>query len=459
MADYPAKMMMVFGFQFSVFSLMGVLAVHAAEPLPLSASYWSDPAFLKSFNGSYRIEARIEPVVSTEERGVLVEVQKLMEDGKREAALEKIQKSALTKESPALQFNLGNIEFEEGKLDEAQKSFESAIEAYPSFRRAHRNLGLVHVRKNELEEALEHLLEAMRLGDSDGTTYGLVGYCRLQRGEWASALQAYRMAQLSQPESTQWKAGVAQCLQNLDARVEAVVLLDEVIRQRPEESSYALLQASMLMELERNEDAVKALELPRRLGRLDPDGLLLLADLHLRAERPELASSLVDEAFGGESKPGVGQVLSTVGSAMKIRAWDVAGGLIEKSFPEEGEAPRSLRRAAARLDIESGRDPDRGASSLKVLIAEDPVDGPALLALGKHVVSTGDSGSAELLLERATAVEETAVDAWIELARLNVDQRRYAKALDAVDQALVLRPGGELQSYRDSLANLVAASE
>lgn len=432
---------------------------YSADPLPLSSSYWKDPSFIKSFNGSYRIEARIEPVVSSEVRGLLVEVQKLMEDGKRESALKKVKDSSLTAKSPALQFNLGNLQFEEGELDEAQQSFEAAIKGYPSFRRAHRNLGLVLVRKEELKDALEHLLEAVRLGDSDGTTYGLVGYCRLQRGEWASALQAYRMAQLSQPESVQWKTGVAQCLQNLDAEVEAVALLDEVIRQRPEEGSYALLQASMLMELGRAEDAVKALELPRRLGRLDPDGLLLLGDLHLRAGREEVASVLVDEAFGEDAKPDEGRVLATLASAARGEAWELADALIEKATPDEGAASPGLRRASARVDIESGRAPEKGAEALKRLIDEDPVDGQALLALGKYQMSAGDLGGAELLFERATAVAETAADAWIERARLNVDQRRYSSALEAVDQALVLRPGGELEAYRESLARLVEASE
>ena len=414
---------------------------------------------MKSFNGSYRIEARIEPVVSSEVRGLLVEVQKLMEDGKRASAMKKVKDSSLTAKSPALKFNLGNLQFEEGLLDEAEKSFEEAIEGYPSFRRAHRNLGLVLVRKGELEDALEHLLEAMRLGDSDGTTYGLVGYCRLQRGEWASALQAYRMAQLSQPESVQWKAGVAQCLQNLDAQVEAVALLDEVIRQRPDEASYALLQASMLMELDRNADAVKSLELPRRLGRLDPDGLLLLSDLHLRGGRTEVAAELVNEAFEGEAKPGEGRVLSTLASAMRAEVWDLADLLIGNATPEEGKASPSLRRAEARLDIESKRDPERGAATLKELIDEDPVDGQSLLALGRHQMASGDLTGASLLFERATAVAETAGDAWIELARVRVDQRRYEAALKAVDQALVHRPGGELESYREGLARLVEAAE
>ena len=457
MADYDHEIVMR-NMGKSILGLCLVLAVKGAEPLPLSNAYWKDESFLKSFNGSYRIEARIEPVVSSEVRGLLVEVQKLMAADKRKQALEKVKGSPLTAKSPALQFNLGNLSFEEGDLEAAKKAYESAIQAYPSFRRAHRNLGMVLVREGEEELALKHLLEAMRLGDSDGATYGLVGFCRVHQGEWASALQAYRMAQLSQPESVEWKAGVAQCLQHLGARAEAVAMLDEVIRQRPQESSYALLQASMLIELERSEDAIKTLELPRRLGRLDGDGLLLLSDLYLRAGRIDGVAGLVDEAFAAEKKPSLDQVLHTVASAMRMQAWGIAGSLIEKAQPDEGDAPKKLRRASARLDIESERDIERGAQVLRELIAENPGDGEALLALGRYLVPR-DSGEAELLLERAAVVSEVAVDAWVELARLRVDQRRYAAALKAVDEALVLRPGGALEGYRESLARLAEAAE
>ena len=59
--------------------LQGLAALAmAVEPLPISASYWKDPAFLKAFNGSYRIEARIEPSITSEERALLVELQQLM---------------------------------------------------------------------------------------------------------------------------------------------------------------------------------------------------------------------------------------------------------------------------------------------------------------------------------------------------------------------------------------------
>ena len=430
--------------------------VQGAEPLPLATSFWRDDAFVKSFNGSYRIEARIEPSVSTEERGLLVEMQGLMKDGSRKSALAKLKNSALTSKSAALTFNLGNLHFEEGDLDEAQKSYEKAIESYPSFRRAHRNLGVVFVRKNELELATKHLMEAVRLGDSDGSTYGLLAYCRLQDGEWASALQSYRMAQVSEPDAVEWKAGVAQCLQHMDAKEEAVALLDEVIRVRPEEAGYPVLQSSLLIELGRIDDAVKALELPRRLKRLDGDGLLLLAELNIREGRRDEAVARVDEAFGVEAKPSRERSLAFLKQAISVREWEVAKGLLGKA--RDDLKGRDLSLAEARLLIDSGEDGAKGAEILGALIKEDPTDGAALMELGKYEVSSGKSGEGEILLERATAVQEVAADAWVELAKMRVAEARYGVALRAVDEALKIRPGEMLERYRKSLAELADAA-
>ncbi len=429
---------------------------YSAPALPLSTAYWKDPAFLKSFNGSYRIEARIEPNVSTEERGLLVEVQELMKAGQRKQALAKLEGSSLTKKSPALTFNLGNLQFEEGEIDEAIKSYEDAIEDYPSFRRAHRNLAMALVRGEKLDEALPHLLEAIRLGDSGGATYGLLGYCRLQRGEWASALQAYRLAQLTEPEVAEWKAGTAQCLQQMEAREEAAALLGEVVAQRPGESGYALLLATVLIELGRQDEAVKALELPRRLGSLDPAGQMLLAELELRAGRVERAAEVVDAAFEvAEGKPTVQQVLPAASLGLAAREWDFTQGLIDHL---DGADSTELSRLQGRLWIESGREPAKGVELLEGLVGKDPTDGMALLVLGKHAVSSGEPGKGELLLERATAVAEVAADAWVELVRLRVDQRRYEAALEALDRALEIRPGGELERYRESLQRLADAA-
>ena len=429
----------------------------SAEPLPLSTSYWKDPAFLKSFNGSYRIEARIEPSVTTEERGLLVEVQNLMAAGNRTGALEKIRSSPLTDKSPALTFNLANLLFETGEIDKAIAAYESALKDYPSFRRAHRNLALALVRDNKLPEALEHLTEAIRLGDAEGSTYGLLGYCRLARKEFASALQAYRIAQVTEPDVAEWKAGVAQCLQETGAKEEAVALLNEIIAKRPLEASYAVLLANIHLDLDRPDSAAKALELPFRLGVLPPDPTLMLADLHLRADRPDAAKSATEKAFSSETKPGTTAILRLINTASSQGAWPFAKDLLAKA--ESPEPSRAMNLAKARYLIDSEEDHAAGAKLLEKLVSDDPTDGAALLALAKHHTETGQPGSAELLLERATADSLSAYEAHIELVRLLVAQSRYAEALESADAALALNPTEQLRNYRKALAETASAAE
>lgn len=438
--------------------LASVPQAHSAEPLPLSTSYWKDPAFLKSFNGSYRIEARIEPSVTTEERGLLVEIQTLMAAEKRTAALEKLSASPLTKTSAALTFNLGNLYFETGEIEKAVAAYESALKEYPSFRRAHQNLALALVRENKLPEALTHLTEAIRLGDSSGSTYGLLGYCRLAREEYASALQAYRLAQVTEPEVAEWSAGIAQCLQHLDQKQEAVALLDKVIRKRPLEASYAVLQSNILLDLDNPEAAVKALELPYRLELLEPDQILLLADLHLRGRRIETARVAIASAFSEETKqPTLPAVLRLITTASSQSEWDLVKELLAKAEPETPN--RSFRLATARYLIASEENPSSGMEILEKLVSDDPTDGTAIIVLAKQQATSGQPDSAQLLFERATADDTTAYEAHIELARLHAGESRYQAALESVDSALVLSPTEALRAYRQALVSILSASE
>ncbi len=437
--------------------LQGLAALAmAVEPLPISASYWKDPAFLKAFNGSYRIEARIEPSITSEERALLVELQQLMADEKREQAIKLLAESSLTKNSAALTFNLANLQLEEGQLDKAVASFEAAIKAYPSFRRAHRNLGLARVRKEDWDKALEHLGEAVRLGDSEGLTYGLLGYCRLSRGEFASAMQAYRLAQLTEPNVTEWSAGIAQCMQQLDQREEAAALLDEVIRKRPLEASYAVLKANIHLQLEQQDQAAKALEMAHRLGTLGADPTLLLAELHLGGGRVEESVKVMESAFERQEKPGENAMLRLFQIAVVQQQWLLAKGLLDR-VPAKQQS-RALRLAKARYLIESKQDPEAGIQLLKTLTTEDPTDGEALLVYARLLAASGQQAAAELLIERAAADAEWTFEAYRALTNLRAKQGRYEAALESLDKALQIQSDADLEAYRNALRRTLEAS-
>ncbi|MCP5538406.1 MAG: tetratricopeptide repeat protein [Akkermansiaceae bacterium] len=456
----------VISYQLLLISVLLTSLLSAAEPLPLSRDYWKDEAFLKSFNGSYRVNAQIEPVVTTAERGLLVSIQPLMAAGKRKEALEKLIGSPLVKTSAAIAYNAGNIQFELGELKEAAGHYQSALAIFPSFRRAHRNLGFVYARQDDWDKALKSLEEAIRLGDQDGATYGQLAYGRMHKEQYASALQAYRLAQLTQPESVDWKAGTAQCLQHLQRNEEALALLDEVITARPTETSYYLLQSSIYLSMDRSDDAITNLDLVRRMGegKLDADNHLLLANLHLRAGSNQLARPVMMAALEMENKAPAAAALNALEFATQVRDWKLARDFslaLEKAYPEikDAKLQQKQQRLTALIDIDSGEDPARGAKVLESLIKENPLDGESLLLLGRYRMTEKRYQEAEMLFQQAGRVEGHEYTSRIELAKAYVATSRYRDAVSQLDKALKIRPVEAIQTYRDAVYKLADAAE
>ena len=146
----------------SLIFLTTTIFTQAADPLPVSKDYWKSDSFRKSFNASYRINARVEPFVDTKERELLVEVQELMAKEQRTNALKKLTSSSLIKTSAAIMFNAGNLAYESGDLKVAEAQFLAAIKKFPTFLRAHQNLAVVYTQENAYDKAYPHLLEAVR---------------------------------------------------------------------------------------------------------------------------------------------------------------------------------------------------------------------------------------------------------------------------------------------------------
>ena len=439
-------------------------------PIPLSTAYWKDPQFLKSFNGTYRINARIEPSVTSEERTLLVSIQSMMAQGKREKALQTLSKSRFAHKSAAIDFNMGNLQFELGKIKDAILSYHRAIRRFPNFRRAHKNLGFCYARENRWNDAMKELEEAIRLGDQDGATYGQLAYGRMQQGHYASALQAYRLAQVTQPDSVDWKAGVAQCLQYLKRNEEALALIEEVIELRPDESSYYLLETSIQMALGQIDDAVANLDWLRRNDKLDAENHLLLASLHLRSGNNRLARPLVLKALTMSPLPSPHSSMNLLEFLIQMKDWSMATETltaIENAYPklaeEKSDELKNLshkkQRLAAMIDIDSKTNPERGKTILETLLRENPLDAESMLVLARYHTSQKQLQEAEMLLQQATKVKSYRARAQIELAKLYVSQARYKEAIKQLDQSLKDTPNQSVKEYRDAVAHLAEAAE
>ncbi len=436
-------------------TLINPAILMAADPLKIPASYWQDEAFSKSFSASYGVNARIEPSVSIDEQKLLVRVAKWMKSGEKKKALQTLQKSKGAASSAALLFNLANIYLELGEVESAIESYNNAIKLYPSFRRAHKNLGLIYLREEQFPLALASLVKAVSLGDMTGSTLGMLGYCHLQNEHYASALQAYRLAQLTEPETLEWKAGVAQCLLETGLEQEALSLMKEVVEARPNEVSYQLLMANMLLQHGENTRAITVLEWLARQDQLPLEHVALLAQLHAQNGTVELAKPWFDLVKKDMSLEVYAPYLRAIESLLQLAEWDLAEQLLAVEL-NGGELSGGLLnqrdRLRAQVLIEQNKEGARAL--LEGVVKRDPLDGLALVLLAKVSYSEGETGAAEFYYRRAEKIENSKYAAFFGYGTMLVSQKKYAAAVEKFEQAKKLRPSSEQSKYIEALRRI-----
>ncbi len=439
--------------------LFGPATVTAQMPID---DLWKSAAFRRAFTASYGIDARIEPTINTAEREVLETVANEMEDGDRDGAVAALTGSSLLGDSAALMFSLGNLRFEQGRNDDALENFERAVELYPNFRDAHRNLAMVLVNLERFDEAQPHLVRALELGARDGLTLGLLGYVHLGAGRHQAALQAYRLAQLTMPEETQWKIGEAEALLELgDARATASIY-GELLSAQPEDAAHWGRQAEAWLQLAEPEKAIANLEMVRRMGKLEAAGVISLGHLYLNATLLEDALACYRDAIEAEPPAPATRVVDAVENLVRFRHFDAADSLAKRleerpayaallTFGEPGSEPGSdwsrLQRSLALIALETGEDREEAAKRVEALVESNPLDGAALVLLGRFRLEQERVEEAIMLFEQATAEAEHEVEALRRIGEVRVRQGNYEAALEVLERALALQPDEALETY------------
>ena len=101
--------------------------VLALPPKPeLTRDFWNNPSFVKSFMGDYGFRSEIEPRISKTEQSVLAEVVAKAENQLGEA-IEYLENKVDEKSSPALDYALGTMYYQNGRLTAAVKAYQNAI--------------------------------------------------------------------------------------------------------------------------------------------------------------------------------------------------------------------------------------------------------------------------------------------------------------------------------------------
>jgi tetratricopeptide (TPR) repeat protein len=187
---------------------------------------------------------------------------------------------------------------------------------------------------------------------------------------------------------------------------------------------------------------------------LDAEHALTLGDLYYNAGIYDLAATRYDGAAANASP----ERLVRIAHAMyAVGRFDDAARYLEaaKSRLQTGSARARVEASLleGRLALERS---DRAAarSAFEAALEADPLSGEALLALGALHHDAGEFERSSLAFERASRIEGIAHRAHVELARLEVERGRYARAVEHLEAAQAVSPDRRIGRYLEQVKRL-----
>ena len=433
----------------------------APEEYRLSAtelSIWNDPGFQRKFALSYRSETEIEPSVTLEEMEDMEKVGEYLADDRADKAEKLLLKNLDPASSAVFDFTLGNIYFQADKYDEAVLAYEMATEKFPNFRRAWKNLSLMHIREEKYDEAIEALTRSIELGANDGQTYGFLAVAYSKVGNHISSESAFRMAVLLDPLTRDWREGLALSFFHQKRYPEMISLVDTMIEESPDNGQLWMLRGNGYIGLKQPLKAAECFELLDGLGGSTPDTLNLLGDIYVNSELYDLGVDAYVRALeASDTSPlkrpmTAAKVLAAKGALEETRLLvdtiqELRGDELK---PEEATEMLRLRARMARVSGET----EEHVTTLEEIIALDPLDGDALIQLGQHQESIGNEEQAIFYFERAAAIEDFEADAKVRHAQLLARKKEYRQAIALLKKAQQLRPRDTVEAYLRQIEDL-----
>jgi len=424
------------------------------------AEYWRDPVFLKRFMGSYGVRSEIEPSISPEEKavfdGIVAQIQ-----SDPAGAIQKLNSATTSSSSAALDFTLGNLHFQQEDFAAAAPRYRAAIEKFPDFMRAHKNLGMAEFRNDRIEDAIKSLAKSLELGGEDGGVYGVLGHAYLKTERHTSAESAYRKALLFDPDYLPWKEGLANALLAQERYASAVVLFDELLRADSGKAIYWLGQADAYLGLGRSLDAASNYEMVRRMGKGSMNSLLNLGDIYLNEDLSDRAVVVYLEALDRGGDVCVDCLFDRCDAVVSRADGEDATRLFaaireSRSDGLSKEHELKLLRLESRVMIARG-DVDKAVDILNKILERDPLDGESLLLLGEYRADAGERDQAALLYERAGRIEGFEAKALARRAELLAQRNKFKAAIGLLRNAQAIDPQPNVAAFLDQVERLAKA--
>jgi len=445
-------------------NLRTVIAIFSVFPMVLWAQEEADemgkpdlygPEFQKRFVASYGVLEDREPELQELEISLLEKIGPMVEENPEFA--KSMLEGMLGEETPAtatFNFILANLYFNGGALEDALAEYDRAIEKFPTFRRAWKNLGMLKTRNADYEGAVEALVRCIELGDTSPDTYGTAAYGHLRVGNLMAAELAYNAAVMLEPNNIEWIEGKAQAMISGKRFREAVPLLEELLKRNPQRAIYRTFLANVYVETEQFLKAAQVFELMHSMGEGDMATRLQLANIYSLQGMYDLSVDTFVAAQRADLVSLLPQVLTTVRYLLEMEELEQA----KRPFANLGPLGPlwSSENRTRYLLLESSFAARAGESQLveaKLVEAleNDPTEGEALVRLGSIHAERGEKAKAMFFFERAYSSENHEYDALILASEVLIGSKRFGESLDLLQRALNKQPTSELKLLIDQV--------
>ncbi len=421
----------------------------------IELTIWRDPSFKAQMAASFLSETDVEPKVLPDEIKDLIKVQDLLADEKTDEAeklLLKMQKNKTA--SATVDYMLANIYFLGQKSSEAVENFKTAINKFPKFRRAYRQLAIIQVQDGDFKEGLKSLSKVIELGGADPITFGLLGFCYSSTEDNVAAEAAYRMASLLDPNTREWRQGLLISLFRQERFADVAAMCQARIEADPSASEMWLLQANCYIGLNQPERAAQNFEIIDQLGKSTPETLNLLGDIYVNQEIFDLAVDHYIKAMELSPTPNperairASQVMIARGAISETRRLIGRTEELTRDNLSTKLQTDILRLRALTVPEGAG---DEEARILQQILEINPLDGKALLLLGEYYEKNSRKEEALNCYERAEVIPDFEADAKVHHAQLLVRDKKYDEAIPLLQSAQQINNRSNVQMFLEQV--------
>lgn len=438
-----------------IISVLSVAAWAQEESDEMGKPDLYGPEFQKRFVASYGVLEDREPELQELEISLLEKIGPMVEENPEFA--KSMLEGMLGEETPAtatFNFILANLYFNGGALEDALAEYGRAIEKFPTFRRAWKNLGMLKTRSADYEGAVEALVRCIELGDTSPDTYGTAAYGHLRVGNLMAAELAYNAAVMLEPNNIEWIEGKAQAMISGKRFREAIPLLEELLKRNPQRGTYRTFLANVYVETEQFLKAAQVFELMHSMGEGDMATRLQLANIYSLQGMYDLSVDTFIAARRSDLVSLLPQVLTTVRYLLDMDELEQARrlfanlGAMDPLWSSENRTRYLLLESSF---ASRARDSQLEEAKLVEALENDPTEGEALVRLGSIHAERGEKAKAMFFFERAYTSEKHEYDALILASEVLIGSKRFGESLDLLQRALNKQPTSELKLLIDQV--------